>query len=116
MFGVTYVLARLLRGAVVLGVEPADGVGEQGAAPWHHLHVLLHALQPPPGGVAAVVARVRPAAEQVRDEAVAERRREGEEKTARVAVTTGEEEAAAHRDERVAAPDAKQAGGEVGQA
>ena len=81
----------------------------------HHHTVLLDALQPPPDGVATVVAGVHAAPQEVGDEAVAQGGGVGEDEVAGVLVAAGDEQEATERDERVAAPVAPDAAGEVGQ-
>ena len=57
-------------GGVVVAVELADVSGEDFSSPGSHVDIVLDALQPPPGGVTAVVARVVAAAEEVGEEPV----------------------------------------------
>ena len=104
-----------MRPGVVRGEDARHVVLEDVVSVVHHHTVLLDTLQPPPDGVATVVAGVHPAPQEVGDEAVPQGGGVREDEVAGILVAAGDEQEATERDERVAAPVAPDPAGEVGE-
>ena len=100
----TDLVARGPYDRIIARVYPRHEVRQDALPAVDHHAIVLDALQPPPDGVAAVVAGVRAPSEQVRDEAMTQRAGVGEDQTASVLVAARDEQQATERDERVAAP------------
>lgn len=75
--GLYHCASRQRRG-VFGGVEPGHGAAEEVQAAGHQAAVVLHALQPPPHGIPAVVPGARAFAQQVGDEPVPQGAGEGQ--------------------------------------